>query len=199
MILIIANILTFIGNTLFTLSTIIKSKRKILLLQSGNHVLASIGETMTGAYTGLIQELANLVRNIIFLFLKIEKNLPKIIISGILTVVATVVGVIVNIYFSDNVWYGYLPIACGLMYSIVVIIVFSLKMNECNGELALKIALLANSIGWSYYGFIIQLYPIFAFNVLNIILCIISIIRIIIVKKKAKIIIIEEEKATLEE
>jgi len=56
MILIIANILSLLGNLLFTSSSIVKNKKKILLLQSSNYVLAIIAEFLTNAYSGLVQE-----------------------------------------------------------------------------------------------------------------------------------------------
>ena len=54
-VLIVANVLSFIGNSLFTLSALLKSKRKILLFQSGNYVLAIVSEAMMSAYSALAQ------------------------------------------------------------------------------------------------------------------------------------------------
>ena len=67
---IIANVLSFIGNTLFTLSALLKSKRKILLLQSVNHILAIISEFMMNAFSALSQEAVSLTRNAILLSLE---------------------------------------------------------------------------------------------------------------------------------
>ena len=198
-VLIVANVLSFIANSMFTISTLLKSKRKILLFQSGNHALAIVSESITKAYTGLVQEAVCLFRNILFVFVKIKSKLAKNIISLILMIFAAVLGIILNIKLSDNVWYGYIPVFCGLEYSIAVMIVFTINISDVKAELVLKICLLINSIGWSYYGFKIELYPIFGFNILNGIFCIVSIIRCIIWIKNPKHEIIEETKEEEEE
>ena len=77
-VLIIANVLSFIGNSLFTLSALLKSKRNILLFQSSNHVLAIIAEVMMNAYSAMTQEAVSLLRNLILLFLKVKRELYKL-------------------------------------------------------------------------------------------------------------------------
>lgn len=173
---IIANILSFIGNSLFTISAILKSKKKIILFQTGNYVFAIVAETMTKAYAGLVQESVALLRNTILLFVK-DNKIAKLVVSISCVLIGLVVGVILNVTLSDNVWFGYLPIAGSLIYSTVVIIVFMISMNPVNAELTLKYGLLVNSILWATYGWFAGLYPIMGFNIVNIILCIISIIR----------------------
>ncbi|MCR5705803.1 MAG: YgjV family protein [Acholeplasmatales bacterium] len=182
--LIIANILSFIGNTLFTLSTIIKSKRRILLFQSANHIISGVSEYMTEAYTGLVQEASCLLRNTIFLFLKTESTRLKLIITVIITIIAAALGVLFNILLSDGVWYGYLPVIGSLLYSTGVILAFVLPISALKAEVVLKIFLMINAIAWGMYGIIVKLYPIFIFNMLNIILCSIAIVRAFILMKK---------------
>jgi len=189
MILIIANILSLLGNLLFTSSSIVKNKKKILLLQSSNYVLAIIAEFLTNAYSGLVQEAVSLIRNIIFLFIKINKKIIKLILTLICVIVAIVVGTIINIIFSDNVWYGYLPIAATIVYTFFIVLVFIIKFKETTVELLMKLGMIINSIIWIIYGYFIKLYPVMIFNVLNITLCIISIIFIIRIIKRNKILI----------
>ena len=185
-VLIIANVLSFIGNALFTLSSIFKSKKKIILCQSSNYVLAIISEFMTGAFSAMVQEGMSLLRNIILLFAKTKNKIVKLVITLICVTISVVVGIIINYYFSGNVWYGYLPIMGTIVYSTAVILAFMINMSEVKAELVLKIGLIINSIIWSIYGFYVKLYPIGIFNIITIIICIISIIRIIIITKKHK-------------
>ena len=185
-ILIIANALSFIGNLLFTLSSILKSKKKILLFQSTNHVLAIISEFMTSAYSGMVQEFSSLARNIVLLFVKKEKKILKLIITLLFVIAAVVAGVLINIFLSGNVWYGYLPVCGTIIYSTGVILAFMIKCSEVQAEFMIKIALLLNSIVWGAYGFFVKLYPIMIFNIITIVLCIISIIRISIIYKQIK-------------
>ena len=163
-ILIIANILSFIGNLLFTLSSILKSKKKILLFQSTNHVLAIISEFMTNAYSGMVQEFTSLARNIVLLFVKREKKILKLIITIAFVIVAVVAGALINYFVSDNVWYGYLPIIGTIIYSTGVILAFMIKCSEVQAEFMIKLALLLNSIVWGLYGFFVKLYPIMIFK-----------------------------------
>ena len=186
-ILIIANILSFIGNLLFTLSSILKSKKKILLFQSTNHVLAIISEFMTNAYSGMVQEFTSLARNIVLLFVKREKKILKLIITIAFVIVAVVAGALINYFISDNVWYGYLPIIGTIIYSTGVILAFMIKCSEVQAEFMIKLALLLNSIVWGLYGFFVKLYPIMIFNMITIVLCIISIIRIMIIHKQIRL------------
>ncbi len=184
MILIIANILSFIGNTLFTLSSLFKSKRNILLLQSANHILAVISEIMTAAYSGMVQEAVSLIRNIIFLFAKAKNKMVELIITLTGVVIAVTVGIIINVLLSGNVWYGYLPIGGTIVYSTFVILAFMLNVSELKGEALIKIGLALNSILWGTYGLFVELYPILIFNGITLILCILSLIRIKIIKNK---------------
>ena len=181
---IIANVLSFIGNSLFTISAILKSKKKIVLFQTGNYIFAIVAETMTKAYAGLVQESVALLRNIILLFVK-DNKIAKLVVSISCVLIGMVVGVILNVTLSDNVWFGYLPIAGSLIYSSVVIIVFMISMNPVNAELTLKYGLLVNSILWATYGWFAGLYPIMGFNIVNVILCIISIVRAYKIKKSS--------------
>ncbi len=195
-ILIIANVLSFIGNSLFTLSAILKSKRKILLFQSSNHVLAIVAEFLTKAYSGMVQEGVSLIRNTIFLFVKTEKKIIKLIISLACMALAVTLGILFNIWFSEGVWYGYLPTVGGFIYSTFVILAFMLNINELRAEFILKIGLALNSICWGVYGYFVILYPIMIFNAINFVLCIVSFVRIYITVKKIKEV---ENKTEIEE
>ena len=183
-ILIIANVLSFIGNSFFSLSTILRSKRNIVLAQSTNYVFAIVSESMVGAYSALVQEASALIKNIVLLFVKEKEKLVRLIVSIICILAALIVGVIINVKYDDNVWYGYLPIIGALVYSSVVVFTFMKEMNIITTELILKITLVFNSIVWSIYGFFVKLYPIMIFNIVNLTLSIVSIIRCIILKNK---------------
>ena len=186
-ILLVANILSLIGNALFTLSSIFKKKRNILLMQSSNYILAIIAEYLQKAYSGMVQEGVSLIRNIILLFVRTKNKIVKLVITITCVSVAVTVGIIINYKSNDNIWYGYLPIMGTIIYSTGVIISFMIEMRDIKSELIIKIALGINSIVWALYGFFIKLYPILIFNIITLILVIISIVRISIILKKEKI------------
>lgn len=183
-VLIIANVLSLIGNALFTLSSILRNKKKILLCQSSNYVLAVISEFMTKAYSGMVQEAMSFIRNIILLFVKSKNKIAKLIITLVCVTIAVVAGILINIFVSENVWYGYLPVCGTIVYSTAVILAFMINCHEITSEFIIKIGLLINSFIWTSYGFFVKLYPIMIFNIITIILCIISIIRIVLIVKK---------------
>jgi len=186
-ILIIANILSLLGNICFTTSALFKSKRKIILFQSLNHTLSLISEVLTKAYSGVVQDAVSLVRNFVLLFIKDNSKRIKILISIICAIACVSIGVWVNIAFSDNIWYGYLPIIANLEYSIIIIIPFVIRLSDLKAEFIIKVSLLISGILWGMYGFFIQLYPIMIFNGINVLLCTIAIIRITVtVIKKQK-------------
>ncbi len=186
MVLIIANILSFIGNFLFTLSSILRGKKKILLCQSSNYIFSVISEFMMGAYSGMIQEGMSFFRNISLLFVKNKKKSIKLLVTLIFVISAVVAGILINIFYSDNVWYGYLPVCGTIVYSTAVILGFMLNVSEVKAEVIIKIGLLTNSFIWTAYGFFVKLYPIMIFNMITIILCIISLTRLKIITNKNK-------------
>ena len=176
MILIIANILSLIGNTLFTSSALLKSKKKILVFQNSNYILSTIAEILQKAYSATVQEMTAFFRNIVLLFVKEDKKKTKLVVSLIFLVIAVVVGVLLNIYLSDNIWYGYLPICATIVYSSFVIYTFVKTLDERVAEILIKIGLIFNSIFWLTYGFFIMLYPVIVFNCLTLVLSIITIV-----------------------
>ena len=174
------------GNTLFTLSSIFKEKKKILLLQNSNYVLAIISEYMTAAYSGMVQESMSLLRNIILLFVKTNSKKVKLIITLSCVAIAVTAGILINIYYSGNAWYGYLPVCGTIVYSTAIILAFMVNFSAINAELCIKVGLFINSFIWATYGFFVSLYPIMVFNIITIILCIISFVRIYRIKKREK-------------
>ncbi len=176
MILLIANILSLMGNTLFTSSALLKSKKKILVFQNSNYILSTIAEILQKAYSATVQEMTAFFRNIVLLFVKEDKKKTKLVVSLIFLVIAVVVGVLLNIYLSDNIWYGYLPICATIVYSSFVIYTFVKTLDERVAEILIKIGLIFNSIFWLTYGFFIMLYPVIIFNCLTLVLSIITIV-----------------------
>lgn len=185
-VLLIANIITFVGMTIATVAALFNSKRRVLLFQSVNHVLEIIAQFMTKAYSGMVQEIITLVYSVTILFVKSTKKAPKIIISAICLVAGLVLGVIINVKFSGNVWYGYLPIAAAAIYTLFVLIAFFADKDALKGDLLLKIGLLINMSLWGVYGVFVKLYPIIVFNGVALVFATISLVRIVIALKRRK-------------
>ncbi len=182
-VLLIANIITFVGTAIATVAALFKEKRRVLLFQSANHVLEVIAQFMTKAYSGMVQEIITLIYNVVILFVKSTKNTPKVIVSVLCLVAGLVIGVVINVKFSGNVWYGYLPIAAAAIYTAFVIVAFFADGDEAKGDLWLKIGLMINAACWSAYGWFVRLYPVMAFNGVAFVFAAISIVRIVLSKK----------------
>ena len=182
-IFIIANILSLLGNIMFTSSIFLISKKKIIFFQTVNHILSGISMFLIGAFAALVQEMSALIRNVILLFIKTESELIKIIISSVIVLIATVLSIVFNIS-SNSVWFSYLPMIGAVIYSAGVILAFVIKTDELNSGIIIKSGLIFNSTIWTMYGIFIKVYPISIFNALNVTISIISIIRTLNLKKK---------------
>ena len=123
-----------------------------------------------------MQEMTAFFRNIVLLFVKDDKKKTKLVVSLIFLVIAVIGGVLFNIFLSNNVWYGYLPICATIVYSSFVIFTFVKDMDERIAEILIKIGLIFNSIFWLTYGFFVKLYPVIIFNSLTLILSVITIV-----------------------
>ncbi len=185
-VLLIANIITFVGSTIATVAALFKAKRRVLLCQSVNHVLEIVAQGMSKAYSGMVQEIITLIYNVVVLFVKSTKKAPKIIVSVLCLVAGLVLGVVINVLYSDNVWYGYLPIAAAAIYTVFVIIAFLTDKDEVKGDLLLKIGLLINVACWSVYGWFVRLYPVMGFNAVAFVFAAISVVRIALTMKRRK-------------
>ena len=178
--LLIANIITFVGAAIATVAALFKAKRRVLLFQSVNHVLEIVAQGMTKAYSGMVQECITLLYNVVILFVKGSQKALKVTVSVLCLVAGLVLGVVVNVLFSGNVWYGYLPIAAAAIYTLFVILAFFADKEERKGDILLKIGLLINVACWSVYGWFVKLYPAMAFNAVAFVFAAISLGRILI-------------------
>ena len=194
-ILLIANIITFVGSGIATVAALFKAKRRVLLFQSVNHVMEIVAQFMTKAYSGMVQEIITLIYSVIILFVNGTKKTPKVIVSVLCLVAGLVLGVVINVLFSGNVWYGYLPIAAAAIYTLFVLIAFFADKDALKGDLLLKIGLLINMSLWGVYGVFVKLYPIIVFNGVALVFATISLVRIVIALQRRKTQPVEAEAA----
>lgn len=184
--LILANVISFIGQASFTSSSLFKKKRVIISLQSINHLLCSLAMLIQKAFSGMVQDAVQLLKNIVLLFVPDKKVKTKITISVVTIIVGIVLGILFNIFLSGNPWYGYLPVIATATYSTIVLVSFQVQMRQENCALVIKFGLLLNCTLWGIYALLIKNYVILSFNTLIIIMSIISIITILVSKAKSK-------------
>lgn len=187
-VLVLANVISFIGNALFTSSALFKSKKRIIAMQSSCHFLNGVAELMSSAYSGLVQDGVMLFKNITLLFIDEEKKRLKLFTNVLCILLALVGGIVINILLSDNVWFGYLPVLGMFLYSVASTYVFVKEgLSKNKTEILLKSLLIVNGVCQCIYGIMVKLYPTTIFNAITIVLSIFSIIRICIsIYKKKK-------------
>lgn len=168
----IGNVISFIGMSFFVLSSLAKTKKSLLSIQSISHILNAIAEAFTKQFAGIVQDLINLIRNIVVMLNKNNK-----FISIFLITLGFSVGIIVNYFFNNNDLIGYLPVFATLMYSIIVMIP---NINI----VYIKLTMIVSSICWATYSFFYLNYVMGAFNVVSVFVTISQIIMIMIKKKK---------------
>ena len=91
---IIAIVISFIGNALFTLSSLFHSKKKIIATQSFCHGLNGAAQLMMGGYGGMIQDFTMLVKNFVLLFVDEARKKFILFINVVCIIVALVFGII---------------------------------------------------------------------------------------------------------
>lgn len=185
-VLLIANILTFVGSGIATVAALFKAKRRVLLFQSVNHVLEIVAQFMTKAFSGMVQEIITLLYSVIVLFVKATQKLLKVIVTSLCLVAGVAVGVVINVKFSGNVWYGYFPIVAAAVYALFVLLAFFVDQDELKGDLLLKIGLLVNVACWAAYGWFVKLYACMIFNAAAFVFAAVSLCRILLSLKRRK-------------
>lgn len=176
------NVLTFIGMILFLTSSFCRKKKNILLFQTGNHCISSIGEIFLGQISGAIQDGISIIRNIFILLNKNNK-----VWNIVFIVSAAVLGTIFNIVFQLDkpilIAIGFLPVVASLQYSIVVLLP---NVKVCY----IKASMAFSAICWLIYGLFLKNYSMAIFNAAIFLVSICSILQYIFHKKKE---IVEED------
>ena len=114
---IIYNVVALVGMTFFFVSALMKTKVRLLIMQCIAHIINIASWAIMGAWTAIIPELTNVVRNA---FILGKRNTR--LVSILLIVVSTIIGILINVFADGNTLIGYLPIFASLQFSIVVLI-----------------------------------------------------------------------------
>ena len=170
------NILTLIGMILFLTSSFCRKKKNILLFQTGNHCISSVGEIFLKQYSGAIQDGISIVRNI-FILLNKNNKVWNIIFIVSAAVLGTVFNIVLQLDQPVLIAVGFLPVLASLQYSIVILLP-NVKVPQIKASLA------CSSICWLIYGLFLKNYSMAIFNAAIFIVSIASIIQYGIQKKK---------------
>lgn len=177
-ILIIANVLGFIGMGLFFITSALKNKKAVLSFQAVGHVFLAFSEFLQKSYSSIVQEVLCWIRDIGIISKKANKYFKIIIL-----VLIVGVGITFNIIFDrqkPSYWFGYLVIFANLIWTIDVF------YNNKNIILFKFISAFSN-LSWMALFLSIQVYTSAAINGISGIINIVVGLIILIKYKKGKV------------
>lgn len=170
---IIANVISAIGMFLLAISTIFKNKKGILIIQSVAQVFTGTSFILLQAYSGACVCLAVII---ISVFTLLDKQNNKLNIFFLTLIIVLGVGGIIidNITSNTKVplylnLVSILPIISNFEYNFIV-------LYSKNSTFYIRIGFLISCILWVIYNFFYKNYSGVGFNLLSVVISIISII-----------------------
>lgn len=159
-IIIIANIVSFIGALIMVGIGLIKTKRNILIAQVMQFTIMGIGNLLLGGITGLVSNLIAALRNVVTFKWGITLPIKVIFIAAQL-----IMGIAVN---TQGIL-GWLPIASAVIFT---------WFCDLKKDIHFKIMIIGTLLFWLVYDFILMNYSAFSFDIFTIITNLIGIYRI---------------------
>lgn len=161
-VLLIGNIISFIGALVMVATGLIKTKKKILITQCFQYGIMGIGNLILGGITGCIANVVSILRNIVGC--KIDLTLPLKIFFIIIQIIPT--------YFLNNMGIvGWLPTFAACIFTFFL---------DTKNEIVIKLLIILSQIMWGIFDFTISNFAGLTFDILTIIT---NFIGIFMVKK----------------
>ena len=150
-IVVIANIIAFIGAVMMVCIGLIKKKQQILLVQSVQFGIQAAANILLGGVTGFISNLVSIARNLFCLkwAFTVPVKLAFVAVQVVLSLGVNKMGLL-----------GWLPMISGCLYT------WFLDLKD---EVRLKIVMIIAQIMWVIYDFALMNYVSFAFDILTMI------------------------------
>lgn len=157
--IIIGNIIMFIASIIMVCVGLLKTKKQVLVWQTIQISLMGVATVFLGSIPGMIANIVGVIRNLLGYHGKLNR------VAQILICVAAVVS---TLLFNNIGWFGLLPIAAVVLYT--------LFMNTPDVR-KLKFLILVTLILWMIHDFYVKSYVSCAFNAFSIVTCVIGIFR----------------------
>lgn len=142
MTLIIANVFSFIGATLFIISSFMNTKKRMLYIQGADALFNGIACLIRGSYSGMTTNFIGGARNILT-----AKGISPKWLTALICALLIIIGTI----FNDKGLIGYLPIIASVEYTIYTALTDDIKH--------IRIALMINVSLWAIHDFYMLLIP----------------------------------------
>lgn len=151
----VSNILSGVGMLAMLASTALRSRRKILAVQSVNHALSMAACSLLRGWSGAVQEAVNLVRDLaVLLFGKLNRFWQSFFVAAALGLGAAVT------FAGGFQWYGLLPVLATALYSAVIV------HPRCNTRW-IKASTAVCTMMWAVYSLFIRNYVYVLTNVIT--------------------------------
>lgn len=157
---VIANILSLVSSLLYTLSTCFKSKKSILLTQTGESLVGSIAQLVIGSYAPATTLVVCSVRNYIF-----SKKDQSILLSWIFCIFFLTFGILIN----NQGFIGLLPVCATIQYT--------LWTGYIKDPQVIRYGTIINTIPWIIHDFYMGLYVSVITMCISLVIITINIIR----------------------
>ena len=155
-----AQLLSLIGYVLMVVTGYIKKEKKMLRTQDVQLVFIIAMGVLLNAFSGIIINSIQIIKNEIYLRGKLNKYTKAVIVG---------LGIVMTLIFNNGGIAGWLP-AVNLF-----IFTYFLGMG---GAMGIKALIFITTCGWAIYDFSITNYVGFVFDILTLISCIIGVIRL---------------------
>ena len=159
--IILANVLSGIGMLLNLISVAMKTKRKMVIVQTFQNLFVTDGQLCLQGYAGAIQDGVAAVRNVFVL-----KGWDKKPVKVFFVLIAFVLGMV----FNNSGLIGYLVVVVATIYAAAVV------ADQAN-EKTLKFIMLFSCVIWGLYDFSLQNYVKALGNLASLIMAIIYLLR----------------------
>lgn len=157
--IILGNLIIFLGSILMLISSYIKSAKITILVQSIQMFLMGLGNLFLGGFSATFSNFISIFRNVMCYKNKLNK-----IFKILFIIVQTILGLLINNLGTI----GILPILASVIYT------WFMGLDD---EKLKKVTIFTNML-WLIHDFYIKSYVGALFNLLGIIMCIVTIYRI---------------------
>ena len=166
--IILGNIIALVAASISIIIGIIKSKKKILYIQTIQYITYAIADFILGGITGAISNLISIFRNVLCYKEKLNK---------VMVILIILLSTVLTLMFNNLGFIGLLPLFNNIIYTLFI---------NIKDEFKFKILILIQMILWLIYDLTIKAYTSAIFEVITIISCIITAYQIYINKKNEK-------------
>ena len=155
-----AQVLSLIGYVLMVVTGYIKKEKKMLRTQDVQLVFIIAMGVLLNAFSGIIINSIQIIKNEIYLRRKLNKYTKAVIVG---------LGIVMTLIFNNGGIAGWLPV--------VNLFIFTYFLGM-GGAMGIKALIFITTCGWAIYDFSITNYVGFVFDILTLISCIIGVIRL---------------------